>query len=112
MGLLPKVHERIELDHGVLFVNAAVLLLEREQLVEIEGREAGALDAAEIAAAAFDPEHELLLAVDGIDGLELGAGVAAAEVGQAQVRAEQVRAVAEEFGSVEGRGEGIVPLVF
>ncbi len=72
-------------------------VLQREQLVEIERREAGALDAAEVAAAALDPEHKLLLAVDGVDGFELRAGVAAAEVGQAEVGAEQVRAVAEKF---------------
>ncbi len=111
-GIVAEGDERIEFDHRVLFVDAPILLLEREQLVEIEGREARPLDAAEIAAAALDPEHELLLAVDGIDGFELGAGVAAAEVGQAEVRAEQVRAIAEKFGSVQGRSEGIVPLVF
>ena len=52
------------------------------------------------------------LAVDGIDGFKLGTGVAAAEVGQAEVRAEEIRAIAKKFGSVEGCGERIVPLVF
>src|SRR6201985_3485330 len=67
VGLFAKVDERIHLDHGVLFVDAAILLLQRKQLVEIERSEARALDAAEVTPAALDPEHKLLLAINGLD---------------------------------------------
>src|SRR5215469_13799219 len=83
-GVVAEGDERIELDHRILFVDSAVLLLQREQLVEVERCEACALDAAEVAARALDPEHELLLAIDRIDGFKLRAGVTSAEVGQAQ----------------------------
>src|SRR5215472_16893343 len=67
-GIVAEGDERIELDHRVFFVDAAVLILQSEQLVEVERREACALDAAEVAARALDPEYELLLAIDRIDG--------------------------------------------
>ena len=72
-GVVAEGDERIELDHRVLFVDAAVLLLEREQLVEIERGEAGALDAAEVAARAFDPEDLLFWPSTGstVSSLEL-----------------------------------------
>src|SRR5580698_178721 len=82
-GVVAEGDEWIELNHGVFFIDAAVLLLQREQLVEIERREARALDAAEITTAALDPEDELLLAIDGIHGFQLRTGVASAEVGEA-----------------------------
>jgi hypothetical protein len=52
------------------------------------------------------------LAVEGIDLIELGAGVATAEVGDAEVGAEEVRAVAEKLWRVEGCGYGFIPTVF
>ena len=55
-GLLPKVHCGYMVDHLVFALDAAVDLLQREQLVQVERGEAGALDAAEVAAGAFDPE--------------------------------------------------------
>ena len=49
----------------------------------IEGGETGALDAAEVAAGAFDPEHFNGLAGERVELGDLGAGVAAGEVGEA-----------------------------
>ena len=52
------------------------------------------------------------LAVERVDLVELGAGVAAAEVGDAQVGAEQVGAVAQELRAIEFGGDGLIPFVF
>ena len=90
-GLLPKVHEGVHGDH-LVFVSGdtGIDLGDAEKPVHVEGGEAGALDAAEVAAGAFDPEDLFGLAVQRVYLFELGAGVAAAEVGDAQVGAEEV----------------------
>ena len=41
-----------------------------------------------------------------------GAGVAAGEVGDAQVRAEQIGAIAQQFGLVERGGDSGIPAIF
>jgi hypothetical protein len=104
--------ERIHRDDLVFTGYTLIAVGEGEDLVEIERGEAGALDAAEIAAGALDPEDLLGLAVEGIYFVDLGAGVAAAEVGEAEIRAKKVGAVAEEFGGVEPGGNGLIPAVF
>jgi hypothetical protein len=75
----------------------------------IEGGKAGALDAAQVAAGAFDPEHFDRFAGERVDLGDFGTGVAAGEVGDAQVGAEQVGAVAQEFGLIERRRQGWGP---
>ena len=80
----------IHADNQIFFRYALVALFESQHLVEIKGGKAGALDAAEIAAAAFDPEHLDRFAGERVGLGDLGAGIAAAEVGDAQVRAKQV----------------------
>ena len=110
-GLLPKVHSGYMVDHLVFVVDAAVDLFQFEQLVEIEGGEAGALDAAEVAAGAFDPEDAAGRAVERINLIELGAGIATTEVGDAQIGAEQVRPVAQQLRRIQLRRHRLVPLV-
>ena len=111
-GVVAEGAERVHVDHLVFEVDAAVGGFEGEELVEIEGGEAGALDAAEVAAASLHPEDLFGLAVEGVDLVELGAGVAAAEVGDAQIGAEQVGAIAQKLGTIEGCGDGFIPSVF
>ena len=65
-GVVAEGAQRIHRHHVVFGVDAFVAALEREQLVLVERGEAGALDAAEVAAGAFDPEHFDLLAGEGI----------------------------------------------
>jgi len=110
-GVVAEGDQRIERNHLILARDAGVDLFERQQLVEVEGGEAGALDAAEVAAGAFDPEHAFRLAVEWIGLVEFGAGVAAAEVGYAEVGAEEVGTVAEQLGRIELRRQGFVPFV-
>ena len=85
---------------------------QREQLLLIEGGKAGALDAAEVAPRAFDPEHLDGFTRQGIDVFHFGTGVAASEVGDAEIGAEEVGAVTEEFGLVECGSEGRIPAIF
>ena len=80
--------------------DAAIPGLQREQLVQIKRGEAAALDSAEVSAAAFDPEDLARGAVERVGQVKLGAGVAASEVGDAQVGTEQVGAVAEQVRAV------------
>jgi hypothetical protein len=103
-GVISEGGDGVHGDHLVFKVDALVGALERKELVLVEGGEAGALDAAEVAAGAFDPEDFNGLAGERVDFSNFGAGVAAGEVGEAQVGAEQVGAVAQELRLIEGGG--------
>ena len=50
-------------------------------------------------------------AVERIDLVELGTGVAAAEVGDAQIRPQQIRPVAQQLGRAKLFGDRFVPLI-
>ena len=104
--------EGVHGDHAVFGVNAFVEAFEGQQLLLVEGGKAGALDAAQVAAGAFDPEDFDRLAGKGVDFSDFGTGVAAGKVGDAEVGAEQVGAIAEQAGFVEGGGLLRVPAVF
>ena len=54
-GVVAEGAQRIRLHHFVFECHAAVPVGEREKFVEIESGESFALNAADIAAAAFDP---------------------------------------------------------
>ena len=104
-GIVAEGAERIHGDHLVFGVRALVAALQRQQLLLVERGEAGALDAAQVAARAFHPEHFNRLAGQRIGLSDLGAGVAAGKVGDAQVGAEQVGAIAQQFRLVERGGD-------
>ncbi len=95
--------------HLVLVREAAIGAFEPYELVLIERGEAVALHRAEIAAGALHPEH-----LDGSAGQrvlvrDLGRGVAAAEIGDAQIGAENVGAVEQQAGLVQTGRRGVVP---
>ncbi len=98
-----------ERDHLVLVREAAVNRLQAQELVEIEGREAVELHRAEVAARAFDPQHLDRRAGQWVGPHEFGGGVAAAEIGDAQIAAEQVGAVEQLPRFVELGGVSVVP---
>ena len=104
--------ERVQGHHFIFKIDALVAALKGEELVLIEGGEAGALHAAQIAAGTLDPQDFNGLAGEGIDFSDFGTGVAAGEVGDAQIGAEQVGAIEEQLRLVEGVGDGGVPAVF
>jgi hypothetical protein len=83
--------------------------LQRLQLVHVQGRETVQLDAAQVAAGALHPQHLDLLAAQRIGHHHLGGGIAAAEIGNAQVRPEQVGTVQQQFRFAHGGGDRIVP---
>src|SRR5579885_61101 len=58
--VLPESTERIHLDHLVFRLHAAIPACKGMQLLEIEGGEAAPLNASDISAAAFDPQHFLV----------------------------------------------------
>ena len=77
-------------DHLVLMFEPAIGAFQAEQLVEIERREAVALHRAEIAAGALDPQDFDGGARQRVLVGDLGGGVAAAEIGDAEIGAENV----------------------
>ena len=103
--------QRVVARHFVFVLGAAITAFEPPQLLQIQRGEAAALDAAEVAAAALHPENGLLAAVHGIWLDDLGAGVAAAEVGNTEVAPQQVRAIAEKIGLIETASRAVVPEV-
>jgi hypothetical protein len=87
------------------------LRFDGEQFVEIERGKTGAFNAAQIAAAAFDPQHVGPLPGQWIGLLDFRAGIAAAEVGDAQIGSQQIGAIAQQLGLIEVRGCFFIPQV-
>ena len=85
--------------------------LQTDQLLLIERREVLAEAGAEIAAGTLDPEDLDRLAREGVLLDDLGAGVAAAGVGDALVGAEDVGAIDEPGDRIHLGGDGVVPEV-
>ncbi len=110
-GIVAEGAHRIHRDHVVFGVDALVAALEGKKFLLVEGGEAAALHAAKIAAGAFYPDHFDLLAGERIGFRDLGTRVAARKIGNAQVRAEQVGAVAQQFRLVELGGNSRVPAI-
>ena len=100
-----------ERHHLVLVREATIDRLQAQELVEIEGREAVELHRAEVAARALDPQHLDRRAGQRIGAHELGRGVAAAEIGDAQIAADEVRAIEQQSRFVELGGDGVVPQI-
>ena len=98
-------------DHLVLMGEAAVNRLEAEELVEIEGRKAVELHRPDVAARALDPQNSGRRAGQRIRLHDLGGRVAAAEIGDAKIAAEQVGSVEQAAGLVERGGVGVVPQI-
>ena len=96
-AVLAERAQRIERDHLVFVRLAAVARDQLFELVEIQDGEAGRADRSQVAAAALDRQHAHRLAGQRIRQRELRAGVAAAEVGDPQIGAEQVRSVAQQL---------------
>ncbi|MNS86365.1 hypothetical protein D3C72_1202670 [compost metagenome] len=96
-------------DHFIFQRQATVAALQRAQLVHVQGGKAVELDAAQVAARAFHPQHLDLVAGQVIRHADLGRGIAAAEIGDAHVGTEQVGTVQQKLRFAQGRGVRIVP---
>ena len=88
---------RVQVHHLVFVRLAAVAIDQLLELVEIEQRESRARDRSQIAAAALHRQHACGLSGERIRQVDLRAGVPAAEVRDAQVRAEHVAPVPEQL---------------
>ena len=93
-------------------LDATVAALEAADFLEIKRGETLAFDTAQVAAASFHPQSRLFGVVERIALIDFRAGVSAAEVGDAQIAAEQVRAVAEEFRLIQSFGSRFIPAIF
>ncbi len=100
-AVLAERAERIKADHLVLVGFAPIAPDEIVQLVHVEHGEARRADRREISAAALDRHHAPRLAGQRIGQIELRARVPAAEVRDAKIRTEQVRAITKQL---EGPG--------
>ena len=99
----------VERDHLVLVLEAAIDRFEAQELVHIERREAVELHRADVAARALDPKDFSWRARQRIGRGQLGGRVAAAEIGDAQVAAKQVRPIEQEARFIEGSRMLVVP---
>ena len=94
-GIVAEGAKRIHADHLVFQFDAAINPGQRKHLIQIKSGKAFDLDAAQVASAALYPQHWLPLPVQRISLVQLRAGVTAPKVGDAQVRSEQVGAIAQ-----------------
>ena len=99
----------VERDHLVLVLEAAIDRFEAHELVHVERREAVKLHRADVAAGTFDPKDLSRSARQRIGRGQLGRRVAAAEIGDAQVAAKQVRPVEQQARFIEGSRVLVVP---
>src|SRR6266478_1772557 len=97
--------------HLVLVLQAPVELLQLLELAHVERGEAVELHAPQVAARTFDPEHLDLEAAERIALHHLGRRVPAAEVGDAQIGAQEVRAIQKPFGLAQGSSLPCIPEV-
>src|ERR1700730_4528076 len=97
--------------HLVFMLGTPVELLQLLELAHVESGEAVELHAPQVAARAFDPEHLALESAERIALHHLGRRVPAAEVGDAQIGAEEVRAIQQPFGLAQGSSLPCIPKV-
>ena len=88
--------------HCIFLVEALVEALKAFELVHIERGKAVQLHGAEVTARALHPQHGHVLARQRVLVGDLGGGIAAAEIGDAEVGAEEVRPVQELARLIEG----------
>ena len=101
-----------KIAHHLIFeLHAAIEFFQTEELVEIKGGKAVQLHRADIAARTLDPKNLDRLAGQGVLLIDLGRGVAAAEIGDSQIRAQQIRAIEEEGLWRQARRLGVRPAI-
>nr|GEU28680.1 hypothetical protein [Tanacetum cinerariifolium] len=83
--------------HFIFQRQAAVAAFQRLEFAHVQGRETIELDAAQVTAGALHPQHFHLLAAERIVHHHLGRRIAAAEIGDAQIRTEQVGSIQQQL---------------
>src|SRR5271155_1740895 len=110
--IVPKRTQRIHIHHLVFQIDAAIRLLERQQLIHIQRRKTCALDAPQIAPAPLHPQNLLRLSIQRIDLLQLRAGISPAKVCDPQVRTQQIRPVPQQLRCIQLRRNRLIPTIF
>src|SRR5580693_8417297 len=95
-SILAESGERVVVDHLVFVFFSAIQFLEVLETIHVEKRETGFGDRPDISAAAFHRKNTNRLAGEWVGKFDLRAGVAAAEVGDAEICSQQVRAISQE----------------
>ena len=102
----------VEVRNELIFVLAAAKApFQCDEFVLIQLREAGQIHRAQIVAGSFHPQNRHALVVERIDVAKFCRGVAAAEIGHAEIGAQQMRAIQKQLGFRERFRVGIVPSV-
>jgi hypothetical protein len=96
-AVLAERAQRVEPHHLILERLAAIAGNEAFELVHVQDREPGGADRPQVAAASFDRHDPLRPPGKWVGQIELRARVPPAEIGDAEVRAEQVRSVTEQL---------------
>jgi hypothetical protein len=104
--------QRIHVHHLIFVLGASIFVLQSVQLFGVERRQPAQLDAAQVAAAALDPQYFLLFPAERVHLLYFRTGVASAKICDAKIRAQLVRTVAQQFRWVKGARDLLVPTVF
>ena len=102
-AVLSERAKRIEPHHLVLERFTPIAGDQTFELVQIQHGEAGGPHRSQIASAALHSHHTLWLAGKRIGEIELRARVASAEVRDAKVRAEKIRAISEQLQRTGGQ---------
>ena len=82
------------------------------QLVQIKRGKSVSLDAANVAAAPLDPQHVFWRTIERIRIDNLRAGISAAEVRDAKIGAQKVRAVTKQLRRIQRVGDALIPPIF
>jgi len=109
--VLAKCAQRIKIHNRVFFRDAFVLRLQCAHAIQIKRGKPRAPDTAQVAAAAFHPQYFGRRACQRIVLHNLRAGVAAAKVGNAQIGAQQVRAIAQKLRRIEPGSNVFIPKI-
>ena len=100
----------VEVVHHLVFlIEMAIEGFERFQLVHVEGGEAIELHRADVAARALDPQDRGRLLRQRIGHRHLGGGVAAAEIGDPEVGAQEIGAIQQQARLIEQCSLCIIP---
>ena len=94
--------KRVVPDHVVLMHFTSIQRFQGFETVEIQESKASIGNRSEIAAAALDGEHAHRLARKRIRQLEFGAGVAASEIRDAEICAQEIRSVSKQGQLIGG----------
>jgi hypothetical protein len=101
-----------KIAHHLIFVSdASIERLQPEQFIKIQCREPCKLHGAQVAPRSLDVEYVHPLAAQGIPLAQLRRCVAAAKIGDGQIRTQKIRSIQQQSRRVERRRMRLVPTI-